>query len=258
MISQGNSYTTVGIYLRNLRAIFKEAISESEVDQDIYPFGENKYVIPEGQGTKRAFDKGELKKLFAFELPDDSPIIKARAFWFFSYMANGMNVRDICELRISNFTNDRFKFIRTKTKRTTKKNIKNIDVIVTPLLKEIINRYGTKSKNPNTYIFPIFNNTMTAVEKVRACEKFTRYINQHMKILARLVGVDPGISTYYARHSFSNISVNHGSSLEFVQEALGHQSITTTQAYFAGFNDEKKFKNANALMDFDMDNHKNG
>lgn len=251
MIDHGNTYTTIGIYLRNLRAVFNKAIREHDIDKELYPFGENKYVIPEGESSKRSFEKSDLKKLFTYELPAESPIIKARAFWFFSYMANGMNVRDICELKNSNFSNDRFTFIRTKTKRTTKKKIRPIEVILTPPLKQIIAEYGTKSKNPQQYVFQIFTYGMTATEKVRACQTITRYINQHMKKLAKLVGVDEEISTYYARHSYSNISVNEGNSLEFVQEALGHQSITTTQAYFSGFNEAKKKKNANSLMNFD-------
>jgi integrase/recombinase XerD len=250
MLSEGNSFTTIGIYLRNVRALFNFAIKEHEIDKEIYPFGKDRYIIPGGDNIKKALNKADLKKLYSYELPEESPMRKARAFWFFSYMANGMNIRDICELKQSNFNKDRFTFIRTKTKRTTKKKLRNIEVIVTEPLQKIIDEYGAKSKNPNQYVFPVFDNSMTAEEKVKACEKFTRFINQHIKKLAKLVDIDEDISTYYARHSMATISVHNGSSLEFVQEALGHGSITTTQNYFAGFNDAKKKELATNLTSF--------
>jgi integrase len=250
MLKAGKGLTTVGIYLRPLRALFNVAIAAGEIEKDVYPFGKGKYEIPAGENVKKALTKDELKKLFLYQLPDESPLIKARVFWFFSYQANGMNIRDICDLQYLNYDGDRISFIRSKTKRTTKKKSKPITIIVTPFIREVITRYGNENKGPQTYLFPIFNHSMDAAEKVRVCNAFVRFINQHMKKLALLVGVDPAISTYFARHSFSTISVQNGSSLEFIQEALGHQSILTTQNYWAGFDHVKKIENANKLMDF--------
>jgi site-specific recombinase XerD len=71
-----------------------------------------------------------------------------------------------------------------------------------------------------------------------------------MKKLALLAGVDENISTYYARHSYTTISIQNGASLEFMQESLGHQNILTTQNYWAGFDEAKKIENAHKLMDF--------
>jgi integrase/recombinase XerD len=251
MADKGKKQTTVGIYLRPLRAIFNTAISAGEIEKDLYPFGKNKYEIPGGGNTKKALDKKDLKALFSYDAEENSPIEKARDFWFLSYMANGMNIRDICELKYSNVENDKFTFIRTKTKRITKKNPKPITVIITDPLRVILNKYSNKNTGPHTYVFPIFTHKMDATEKVRACESFTRFINQHIKKLAEKVGVDTDISTYYARHSHATISVQNGASLEFIQEAFGHQSITTTQNYFAGFDEGKKKENANKLMDFE-------
>ena len=81
------SKTTVGIYLRPLRAIFNKAIEEGDIVADIYPF--KKYQIPTGQNIKKALDKSELKKLFTTQVEPGSPKEKARDFWFFSYQCNG-------------------------------------------------------------------------------------------------------------------------------------------------------------------------
>ncbi|MBC8052654.1 MAG: hypothetical protein H7Y13_06285 [Sphingobacteriaceae bacterium] len=41
-----------------------------------------------------------------------------------------------------------------------------------------------------------------------------------------------------------------GASMEFVQETLGHHSLSATQNYWAGFEDEVKEKFAESLMNF--------
>lgn len=43
------------------------------------------------------------------------------------------------------------------------------------------------------------------------------------------------ITTYYARRSFVTILKNSGVSTEFISEALGHNSLSTTKSYLAGF-----------------------
>jgi integrase/recombinase XerD len=49
---------------------------------------------------------------------------KAKAFWFFSYACNGMNFKDIANLKYKDIEGDVIKFHRAKTKRTKKKKDK--------------------------------------------------------------------------------------------------------------------------------------
>jgi site-specific recombinase XerD len=44
--------------------------------------------------------------------------------------------------------------------------------------------------------------------------------------------------------------VRKGASMEFIQESLGHKDLSTTQSYFAGFDDESKKEFSKSLMDF--------
>ena len=61
MLSQEKSMTTVGIYIRPLRAIFNVAIAEGELSNDSYPFGKRKYQIPGGRNIKKALSKADLQ-----------------------------------------------------------------------------------------------------------------------------------------------------------------------------------------------------
>ena len=250
MLKEGKGLTTVGIYLRPLRALFNAAIEAEEIKKDLYPFRKGKYQIPAGSSIKKALDKSDLKKLFEF-YTDDELIIKARSFWFFSYLCNGINIRDICELKYKNIDGEKVTFIRAKTRQTTKANQTTIVAAMLPLIAEVIERYGNQKRTNETYVFPIFNDKMTAEEKLRATQAFTRFINQHMKRLAKKADVSQDISTYYARHTFSTLSMKNGVPLAFIQKALGHQNIKTTMAYLGSFDHEEIKKNADKLMSFD-------
>src|SRR5690606_17208599 len=84
LIKNGKSKTTVGMYLRPLRAIFNTAISNNTIKADLYPFGKRKYTIPTPKGVKKALPKEDLKTLFN-GTPKTPEQQKAKDFWFFSY-----------------------------------------------------------------------------------------------------------------------------------------------------------------------------
>jgi len=89
---------------------------------------------------------------------------------------------------------------------------------------------------------------MNPEAKRNSIKAFTRFINQHIKKLAKANGLPDGISTYYARHSFATIGIQNGQSLEFMQRELGHKSMATTQNYFSGFDNETKKQFPNQLQ----------
>jgi len=250
MQQMGRTLTTVGIYLRPLRAIFNMALQEGDITLDIYPFGKRKYQIPAGRKVKKALSKEDLKALYTYELPPDSFQAKARDFWFFSYQCNGMNIKDILGLRYRDIKGDIIVFTRSKTKNTTKTDLKPIMVPITYLVKQFIKKYGTPSVNRDNYIFPIYIEGITEHEKLRRTQNFTKFINQHIKKLAEAAGVTTDISTYWARHSFTTNAIRSGASMEFIQESLGHQDMKTTMNYWGGFEESVKRDISEKIMDF--------
>jgi integrase/recombinase XerD len=247
MVSNDNSKTTVGIYLRNLRAIFNQAIEAGEIEREIYPF--KTYTIPTGKNVKKALETPDLKALYMAEVTKDSFIDKARDFWFFSYQCNGMNFRDIAELKFKDIHDTYFSFLRHKTKNTTKDDPTPIVVPLTNYIKDFIAKYGNKKNKANDYVFPILQDGMTAKERHRANQNFIRFVNQHMEKLVEKLKLSIRIGTMVARHSFTT-KVTRKLGLEFAQEALGHTTMATTQNYWAGFESATKKAMANELMDF--------
>tara|TARA_R110002167_G_scaffold128936_1_gene311590 strand:+ start:217 stop:1503 length:1287 start_codon:yes stop_codon:yes gene_type:complete len=252
----GRTNATIGIYLRPLRTIFNQAINDpnSGIKQSFYPFGKKtakKFQIPSGYKKKKALTKEQLKILFEAK-PANEYQKKAKAFWFFSYLANGMNLKDVALLTFDSVNGNELSFERAKT-RTEQSTAKDeIKVVLPTFAKKVIKEYGTKKGKKNDYIFPILLKSDTAWEQSTKIKNFNRYVGQHIKKLAIANGLPSDISSYWARHSFATFAINHGgASMELVQESLGHKNIKTTQNYFAGFTTDVKKKLSESLLNFD-------
>ena len=101
MLGMSRSSTTIGIYLRELRAVIKKAIAEKKMQLSNYPFGEHKYQIPTGKNIKKALSTEKLVKVFEYK-PKTADEEKAMAFWKFAYMCNGLNFKDIVLMKNRN------------------------------------------------------------------------------------------------------------------------------------------------------------
>ena len=242
------SRTTVGIYLRPLRAIFNTAIEDGIISQDLYPFGRRKYTIPAPTSTKKALTKDQLKILFEAD-PKTAEQAKAKAFWFFSYACNGMNFKDIANLRYQDIIGDTLQFRRAKTVKT---NTSQAPVVVymNDFTKKVIEDYGNENKTPKNYIFNLIDHSVSSEVMHTQLKNFIRFINQHFSKFAKDNGIEEQVSTYWARHSFATNAIRSGASMEFVSEALSHSNLNTTKKYFAGFEDEKKKEISKKMMEF--------
>jgi site-specific recombinase XerD len=248
LLMKGKSQTTVGMYLRPLRAIFNAAINDKIIQPEQYPFGKKKYEIPNPKGVKKALSKDQLKNLFDTE-PITEEQKKAKAFWFFSYACNGMNFKDIANLQFKDISGDNLTFRRAKTTNTNK-NQAPVIVYINEFTQSVINNFGNEKLSSETYIFSIINHNSTPEEQHSQLKNFIRYVNQHFKKFAKSTGIKEKVSTYWARHTFATTAIRNGASLEFVSEALSHSNLKTTIGYFAGFEDEKKREISKKMMDF--------
>lgn len=253
MLQQGRSKTTIGIYLRNVRTVFNQEIEAKNISSDLYPFGKSKakFKIPAGTGTKKFLEKDELKKLYQHKVIPGSPAHRFRDYWFFIYLCNGLNVKDMGMLRYKNVIDEKILFVREKTKNTTKGNEIKIEVPLLPEAKEIINKWGNNCIDSNTFIFPILKEALTPRQVVRRIEDTVSDINTTMQKIAKEAGVNKNVTTYVARHTFATMLKREGFSTEFIQEALGHTDVRTTRSYLGSFDSGTKQKAAKSLLAFD-------
>ncbi|WP_210490362.1 site-specific integrase [Rufibacter aurantiacus] len=249
MLAGGKSITTVGIYLRNLRTLFNDAISNGDLHQDLYPFGKRKYQIPSGKNVKKALSMEEIGKIFDYG-PRHEREARARDLWLFSYLCNGMNMKDIAKAKYRQLAGDIITFVRSKTERATRQEQRKIVVTLVPEALQIIDRWGTKPTHPEAYIFPILRDGLSPEEEIKAINQAIKTINSYMKGIAQRLGIEKNVSTYAARHSFSTILKRGGVSTAFISESLGHSSEKTTQNYLDSFEDDTRRKHAALLTAF--------
>lgn len=235
----GLTASSIGIYMRNIRRIFNIAIAKKTISYDIYPFGRNKYSPPATRKAKKALSIEDIKKLYNYN-HGNAQEQWAKDMWFFSYSANGMNVKDIALLKYENIKDDEMSFIREKTKHSTRDSQRIIQIILNDELKRIIAKWGNKKQLPKNYIFNILKEPGNPLQVYKDVHQAVKTINKYMKRIAIDQKLTRIPTTNFARHSFSTILKRAGVSIEMISEQLGHSSIKTTQIYLDSFEKEQR------------------
>ena len=150
LLTTGQNYTTVGMRCRAIRCMMNVAKKSGIIKENQYPFGVGKYEIPTGQGRKLALTLQQIGKIMAYTDGKETTE-RYRDLWFFSYLCNGVNFADMLKLKYSNIQNSEIYFMRSKTIRTSKVKRK-LQAVITPEMQNIINRWGNKDQQPNSYI----------------------------------------------------------------------------------------------------------
>ena len=249
MLNHGKSYSTIGIYTRQLRTIFNKAIDEGHVNRSLYPFGRRKYETPTGKNVKKALMLDDIEKIFNY-IPETKSEEMYRDFWAFSYLANGVNVKDMIKLKYKDIQDGKIIFLREKTKRSNRVKPRPIVVPFTDELKEIIDKWGNKDQSPNNYIFNYLTDDTTPERELKIKKQLVKQMNKYTRRIAKKLGIEKDVTTYVARHSFVTVMKLAGASLEFISESVGHASLKSTDNYADSFNDEIKQKFAKALTNF--------
>lgn len=248
MLERGKTPSTISVYLTVTKAIFNKAISIQAIPEDIYPFGKKKYVIPRVRNTKRALTTKEIKEIYEYQTTPYSNEDFSRDFWVFTYLSNGINMKDICKLKYENLGTEFFTFVRNKTKE--KKQGQSISVPITNEISRIIEKWGNKDTSPKNYIFPFLKEGLSEKEVQHRVRYRVAKVNKGLKIVCKELGIEKKLTTYSARHSFATTLKRSGVSTEFIGESLGHSNLRTTQRYLDGFENEQKKEIAKYLTAF--------
>lgn len=252
MLSRNNTYTTIGIYLRPLRAILNIQKEDELLSPKKYPFGKRKYQIPTGTNPKKALELSDIKKIYDYQPQTNIETeMYARDIWLFGYYCNGINTKDIACLKYKNIEDDFIIIQREKTKFTTRANPKIITIPINDEIIKIIDRWGNQDKDSNNYIFPVLRHGLSPHRKYELVQAFTSVVNDWMKKIAKNLSIDKKVTTIVYRHSFSTVLKRSGVSTEFISEALGHTDLKTTENYLDSFEKDIKKKFAAKLIAFD-------
>jgi hypothetical protein len=194
--------TTIGINLRQFRAIFNEAVADEVAKK--YLFGRKAgYLLPNSKNIKMAISKTEIISLLNYQAIETNLEKRSLDFWLFSYLSNGMNVGDVLRILAKDYdpSNGIINFGREKTKNTFKTAKKSIDVQIGEGYKTIIDYWKNLPETDSSYLFRYLNEALKEFDRKKKIRQFTKVINQFMAKIALKFGINSTLTTYVAWHS---------------------------------------------------------
>ncbi|UMB59995.1 site-specific integrase [Lutibacter sp. A80] len=227
----------IGVYMRNIRAIYNSAIKAKIASRESYPFKD--YIISKLKSSKikKALTKQDLQLLLDYDFSSNKQGTKILYTYLFSFYCRGMNFTDIAELRWDDIDLSNFTYIRNKTQ--VQLNIKIPDNDIT---RKIINYFKTYRPFDTEYIFPILKKDLELYTEDELKKRKTFVLNYYGKQLNKIAlecGIKTKLNFYTARHTFATLSLKKGLSTVMIKQALGHKSIQTTETYLEDFRREE-------------------
>lgn len=242
MRANGSNDGGIAVRMRELRALFNDAIKKGVVEEKYYPFKTYKISKLKGKGIKRALTRAEIKKIEELDVIKHPHLTDTKNYFLFSYYTRGMNYYDMMKLTWNNIENDRIFYIRSKTKgRFTIKVLEPIKVILD---------YYKNQNRLTPFVFPIILKmglTPTQIENRKS--KTLKKYNKQLKEIAQIQGINKNISSYSARHSFATNLKFKGASTDIISQAMGHSNLSITQAYLKDFEDDVIDDAVNRLLE---------
>lgn len=226
--NQGLVKNSRNIHLRNIRAVFNDAI-DNEITSH-YPM--RKFNISPEETTKRSLTIEELRCLFSHKVEKWQE--RYLDYFKLTFYLIGINPVDLCACTDGDVINGRLVYKRHKTGRMYSIKIESEAM-------EIISKYKGVNQLVN------FTEKMTTyktfvgkankaykkigdVVKIKNDEKtkHNRKFSYHIKYKPFF----PSLSIYWARHTWATIAFSIGIPEEIIAEALGHSHGNRTTAIY--------------------------
>ena len=134
----------------------------------------------------------------------------------------GLRVSELTELQISNI-NFKENYLKIQGKGDKVRFVPLADYTA-DFIKNYINNIRSKQKINPKHSDILFLNS-------RGAQISRQMVFLIIKEIVRKAGIQKNISPHTFRHSFATHLLQNGADLRFIQEMLGHSSITTTESY---------------------------
>ena len=228
MLSDGFKVNYVSVNMRNIRAVFNYAIDKEYTS--LYPF--RKYKIKREQTEKRSLTIEQVRELLNY--PCEEYQEKYRDIFFLMIYMIGINAVDL--FNMPPLKSNRVSYIRQKTNKETASNVRRIEFMIQPEAEEIIKKYAGK------------NYMLNFLDTRENYEVFTRRMNAALKKIGKrekknITPAFPGLTSYWARHTWATLAAELDIPKETIGAALGHAGTSVTDIYI-NF-DKKKIDEAN-------------
>ena len=232
------------IYFRCVRAVCNYAYKTHIVP--VYPFDSFKFKT---EPTRKRSINVELFRKFC-GYPADPVHHKYRDYFILSFLLIGINVKDLLLAKRSQIVEGRLEYIREKTH-------KKYSIKIEPEAQVLLDKYAGK-----TYLLEAMDHCRHHKSFARAineaCQKIGPVIRKQEEIFGEekeeVEPVIPGITTYFARHSWATFAYEIGIPIDVISQALGHSMNNKTTMIYIRY-DQSKVDDANrAVIDYVFSN----
>ena len=235
--SAGLAPNSISFYMRILRAVYRRAVDQGLTD-DRRPF---RSVFTGTEKThNRAVSIADIRRIRHIDLSSRPNLEFARDIFMFIFFCRGMSFIDAAFLKKTDIQGGVLVYRRHKTGQ-------ELHVKVVKPISELIDRY-TDEDSP--YLLPIVS-SLSATDVRLQYESALRRVNNSLKIIADMAKLPIPLTTYVARHSWATIAKAKNVPVGVISDALGHESLVTTQIYLASI-DASAIDRANELVIRDL------
>lgn len=231
MKAKGIAMNTVSFYMRILRAVYNRAVEKGLTEQ-CNPF---RHVYTGIDKTvKRAIPLKAIKRIKGLDLSRNTSLDFARDMFIFSFYTRGMSFIDMAYLKKKDLQNGVLSYRRRKTGQ-------QLFIKWEKCMQEIVGKY---QKDGADYLLPIIKK---AGDEQRQYRNALRLVNNKLKEIATMAGLQVNLTMYFSRHSWASIAKNKNVPLSVISEGMGHDSEATTQIYLASL-DNSLVDKANEMI----------
>lgn len=188
--------TTRNTYLAKLKQVLKRAHKEGRVAEDAGRDASLQYVVPKS----RALTVEQLRQVFALE-PATPLQREALGAFRLSFYLRAINPKDMSTTPPEAIFNGRLAYTRSKTG-------KDYSLKVEPEAEALLAEWA----GPDLIFQPFAG---------RDYGNYLQDLDEQLRKMAKAAGLPP-VTMYWARHTFSSLMIETGSTMELVAGALGH------------------------------------
>ena len=227
-LKDGNSLATVGSIMRSLRCIINHFIKE-EIIPNSYKYPFKKYQIPDYTPPKLVITNDEIQSIVDFKDFDDVLEEYARDIWLLLYRMNGINFVDLLKLRWDMMKGNHFVFIRHKTRKTRRNNIRPIKVGITDKIQSVLNKVGDKE---SPFVLGLLKDGYDDVYLKNKNQKLKVKINSNLKKISKKLNLSVSLDISLARDSYANTLKRANINTLKISEQMGHSDPKTTSRHY--------------------------
>lgn len=183
--SRGLTFNTISFYMRNLRAVYNQAIEKGLVAPQ-NPF---KHVYTGIDKTvKRAVPLKNIQEIKELDLSSQEQLDYARDLFLFSFYTRGMSFVDMAFLRKVNLQNGILTYRRHKTGQ-------QLSIKWEMPMQAIVDKYDTSG---TPYLLPVIK--ANGQDEWRQYRNASHFINRKLKEVGLLLNLPVSLILYVARH----------------------------------------------------------